>query len=162
MSKNDQEWFIGERSKALALMHLTRRKDLFVMTPGGDVGLEFIVSIAKEDGERSLRQFGVLLRGTKSPVKEEELNETLRPTLQSLQRLGQFPDPVCLLYFTMDDDQGYVTWVAEPKVVDNTPRLLMHGDAHCRKLNRALLDEIVSLVDRWYDAFFARIAVKAS
>jgi hypothetical protein len=62
----------------------------------------------------------------------------------------------------MDDDQGYYTWVAEPEVLDNAPRLLMHGEAHCRKLDRAALDEIISLVDHCYDAFFGRIAVKAS
>jgi hypothetical protein len=31
-----------------------------------------------------------------------------------------------------------------------------------RGLDRAALDEIVSRVDLWYDAFFASIAVKAS
>src|SRR5947208_988531 len=107
MSKNEQEWFIAERSKALALMHLTRRKDLAVTNAGRDVGLEFIVSIAKPEGEKSLRQLGVFLRGSKSLVTEEQLNQVLRPTIQSLEQIGQFPYPVCLLYFTMDDDQGY-------------------------------------------------------
>lgn len=162
MSKNEQEWFIAERSKALALMHLTRRQNLVVTSAGRDVGLEFIVSVAKPEGEKSLRPFGVFLRGTKSAATEEQLNPVLRPTMQALQRLGQFPYPVCLLYFTMDDDQGYSTWVAEPEVAGGAPRLLTHGVAHCRKLDRAALDEIVSRVDRWYDAFFGRIVVKAS
>ncbi len=143
-------------------MHLTRRKDLIIANAGRDVGLDFIASIARQEGERSLRQFGVILRGSRSPVTEDQLNQELRPTMQSLQRLGQFPYPVCLFYYTMDDDQGYFTWVAEPGVADDGPRLLMHTDAHCRKLDRAALDEIVSGVDRWYDAFFGRIAVKAS
>ena len=146
----------------LALMHLTRRKDLVVTNAGRDAGPEYIVSITNGKGERSLRQFGVFLRGTKSPVTDEQLNEVLRPTMQSLQRIGPFPYPVCLFHFTMDDDQGYSTWVAEPEVGDDTPRLLMHEEAHCRKLDRAALDEIVSRVDRWYDVFFARVAVKAS
>jgi hypothetical protein len=162
MSKNEQEWFIAERSRALALMHLTRRKDLAVTNAGQGVGLEFLVSIAKPEGEKSLRQFGVFLRGSKDQVTEEQLNQELRPTMQSLQRLGQFPYPVCLLYFTMDDDQGYFTWVAEPEVVNNAPQLLTQGEAHCRKLDRAALDEVVSRVDRWYDAFFGRIVVRAS
>jgi hypothetical protein len=162
MSKNEQEWFIAERSRALALMHLTRRKDLVVTNAGRDVGLEFIVSMARPDGEKTLRQFGVFLRGSKGPVTEEQLDQTLRPTMPSLERIGPFPYPVCLLYFTMDGDQGYYTWVAEPEVADDAPRLSVHGEAHCHKLDRAALDEIVSRVGRWYDAFFGRIVVRAS
>jgi hypothetical protein len=42
------------------------------------------------------------------------------------------------------------------------PRLLLHSEPHCHRFDRVLLDRIVGEVDRWYDAFFARIAVKAS
>jgi hypothetical protein len=61
-----------------------------------------------------------------------------------------------------DDDQGHYTWVAEPAVTAEGPRLLMHEAAHCPKLDRAALDEIVDRVDRWYHAFFNQIAVQAS
>src|SRR5437763_17142605 len=100
MSKSKQEWFIAER--ALALMHLTRRDDLIVTEAGRDVGLNFLVCITGQDGEKSLRQCGVFLRGTKSPVTEEQLNRALRPAMQSFQRTGQFPDPVSLFHCTMD------------------------------------------------------------
>src|SRR5436309_387823 len=163
MSESKQDWFIAERTRALALMHLTRRDDLVVTeTRGPDIGLDYVVSISKEDGEQSLRQFGVVLCGTKSPVTEDQLNKTLRPTMQAFQRTGQFPYPVCLLYFSMDDDQGYYTWVAEPAVMADGPRLIMHAKAHCRKLDREALDAIVASVHHWYEAFFGTIAVKAS
>jgi hypothetical protein len=164
MTKNDQEWFVAERTRALALRYLTRRDDLVVTEAGRGVGLEYVVYITRgeEAQGRSVRQFGVFLRGTKNAVTEEHLDKVLRPTMQGFLRTGQFPYPVCLFYFTMDDDQGYFTWVAEPAVAEEGPRLLMHAEAHCRKLDRAALDEIVSRVDRWYDAFFASIAVKAS
>ncbi|HKB38859.1 MAG TPA: hypothetical protein VKD72_20615, partial [Gemmataceae bacterium] len=77
-------------------------------------------------------------------------------------RIGEFPYPVCLLHFTMDDDQGYYTWVAEPVVTKDGPRLIQHAQAHCRKLDREALDHIVASVDRWYEAFFQTIAVKTS
>src|SRR5437762_12337491 len=97
MSENKQAWFVAERTRMLALMHLTRRDDLVITeTKGPDVGLNLFVTIRKGDGEKSLRQFGVILRGTKAPVTEEQLNKTLRPTMQSVQRTGQFPYPVCL------------------------------------------------------------------
>src|SRR5215471_16517833 len=147
MSESKQEWFVAERTRAFALMHLTRRDDLVVKETGGaDGGLDYIVSITRKNGEKSLRQFGVVLRGTKNPTTEEQLNKTLRPTMQSLQRIGQFPYPVCLLHFTMDDDQGYYTWVAEPVVTKDGPRLIQHAQAHCRKLDREALDHIVASV----------------
>lgn len=162
MSERTQEWFIAERARALALMHLTRRDDLFVSEADRTVGFQFIVSLRGETGERSLRQFGVFLRGTKGPLTEEHLNKALRPTMQSFQSVGQFPYPACLFHFSMDGDQGYDTWVAEPVVTDAGPRLILHAQAHCRKLDREALDALVAAVDRWYDAFFATIAVKAS
>jgi hypothetical protein len=164
MTKNDQEWFVAERTRALALMHLTRRDDLTITEAGQGVGLEYIVYLTRghKAQERSVRQFGVSVRGTKNLVTPEHLDKALRPTMQGFLRAGPFPYPVCLFHFTMDDDQGDFTWVAEPAVGQEGPRLLMHAEAHCRKLDRAALDEVVSRVDRWYDAFFASIAVKAS
>jgi len=162
MSEEKQDWFVAERARALTMIHLTRRKDLLVKQAGREVGLEYVVSITKDEGEPSLRQFGVFLRGAKTAVTEDHLDKLLRPTMRSFQRIGPFPYPVCLFHFTMEDDQGHFTWVAEPVVGEDGPKLLMHAKAHCRKLDRAVLDEIVDRVDRWYDAFFRRIAVKAS
>jgi hypothetical protein len=34
--------------------------------------------------------------------------------------------------------------------------LVQHGDASCRPLDTAAIDQIVESVDRWYDAFFAK------
>ena len=160
MSEEKQKWFVAERARALAMIHLTRRDDLTVMK--SDLGLEFIVAVAKEGGGPSLRQFGVALRGTKSPATVARLDKVLRPAMQSFRGVGAFPYPVCLFHFTMDDDKGFYTWVAEPAVAGGEARLLMHQAAHCRTLDRAALDEIVGRVDRWYDAFFGRIAVEAS
>ena|ERR1019366_7057098 len=162
MSVSTQAWFVEERARAMAIVHLTRRDDLIVSKAAQGVGLEFIVTIHKENGEPSVRQFGVFLRGTKSRMTETHLDETLRPAIQSFFRMGQFPYPVCLFHFSMDDDQGYFTWVAEPAIIDGGPKLLMHETSHCRKLDKAALDEIVEKVDGWYDAFFRQIAVKAS
>jgi len=159
MSENNQKWFITERTRAFALVHLTRRKDLAITEEDRGVGLQFVAYITKADGERLLRQFGVFLRGALEPTTEQRLNKKLHSTMQSLAEIGQYPYPVCLFYFTMRDDQGYYAWVAEPAVEDDQPRLLVHSEAHCRKLDRQALDEIVAQVDRWDDAFFARIAV---
>jgi len=162
MGEGKQKWFIDERARALAMIHLTRRDDLIVTNAEQGSGLEFIVSIARDEGEPSLCRFGVFLRGTKGPLTEARLGTVLRPTMRSLLGMGEFPYPVCLFHFSMDDDKGHYTWVAEPAVTAEGPRLMMHQAAHCRKLDRIALDEIVGKVDRWYDAFFGQIAVEAS
>lgn len=162
MTEHSQEWFIEERTRALALIHLTRRDDLAVANAGPGLGMQLIVSIAKHKGEPSLRQFGVSLHGARPGTSEDDLDRTLRPAIRSLRSKGEYPYPACLFHFSMDDDQGYYTWVAEPAVVEGGPRLLMHDAPHCHKLDRAALDDVVTRVDAWYDAFFARIAVKAS
>jgi hypothetical protein len=164
MSENGQEWFVAERSKVLARVYLTRRDDLVIRDPGAgrDVGLEYLVGITREGEKSSVRQFGVVLRAARDRVTEEHLNKILRPTMESFLRVGEFPYPVCLLYFTMDDNQGYYTWIAEPTLTeDGKPRLQVHSTADCKKLDREALDKIVSQVDAWYDAFFANIVVGA-
>ncbi|HWG45085.1 MAG TPA: hypothetical protein VN688_20110 [Gemmataceae bacterium] len=162
MSENEQEWFIVERGRALARMHLTRRDDLIVTEAGKDVGLDYLVYITKADEKPSVRQFGLALRSTRNAVTEEKLSKVLRPTMQALLRVGDFPYPVCLFSFTMEDNQGYSTWIAEPVLTeDGKPRLRMHSAASCTKLDRAALDRIVNQVDAWYDAFFSSIVISA-
>jgi len=163
MAGESDQWFVAERSRALALMYLSHRKDLVITEQkGADIGLDFIVYVVKESESPSLRQFGIALGGTAGPASAEQLDKALRPTMQSFQRIGQFPYPVGLLHFTMQDDQGYWTWVAEPAVSKDAPQLLIHSEPHAQRIDRGLLDRIVERVDRWYDAFYARIAVKAS
>lgn len=163
MTENTNQWFIAERSRALALMCLSHREDLVIKdVKDRGTGLDFMVSIVKEKEPLSVRQFGIVLRGAANPVTEERLNEELRPALKSFQSIGQFPYPTGLLHFTMQDDRGYFTWLAEPAVAEGGPLLLLHSEAHCHKFDRGLLDGIVEAVDQWYDAFFARITVKAS
>lgn len=154
MSDDRQEWFIQERTRALAMVHLTRRDDLVVTNAGPASGLQLLVNVTRDKGQPSGRQFGVLLRGAMGPVTGSDIHVTL-PS-------GELPYPVCVFFITMADDQGYYAWVAEPEVTADGPRLLMHAGPPFRKLDRAALDEIVGRVDRWYDAFFSRIAVKAS
>ena len=161
MSVDTQEWFVAERTRALAMVLLTRRDDLIVANAPPGVGLQFLVSISRDEGGPSVRQFGVFLRGTKSAVTAAHLDRVLRPTMQSFLRIGPFPYPVCLFHFTMDDDRGYYSWVAEPALTDDGPRLLVHDGPHCRPLDTPALDEIVEKVDRWYDEFFRQIAVQA-
>lgn len=155
------EWFIEQRTRAMALMHLTRRDDLAIAEPDRD-GQTLYVTLARGKGQPSFRTFAVFLRGDRAAASKEELERSLRPSFRSMLRSGEYPYPVCVWHFGMAGDQAHHCWLAEPDVADGAPRLIMHDAPHCLPLDRAALDEIVSRVDAWYDAFFDRVAVRAS
>jgi hypothetical protein len=163
MSGNGQEWFVTERARAMALVHLTRRDDLEPRPGASEVGLDYLVAIRKADSRPSVRQFGVILRADVEPANLEHVDRHLRPTIRTLSSQLQYPYPVCLFYFTMQDNQGYYIWVAEPVVTESgTPRLQVPSPVKFKRLDREALDAIVTQVDRWYDAFYQSVLVSTS
>ena len=153
MAEQKLEWYLGERVKALAIMHLTRRNDLLIKAEvrEPEVNEDLLVEIVSPQNA-GWRRFGVSLRGTKVPVTLDRADQYLTTSLRRLREHGEFPYPSCLFYFTMDDNQGYFTWIAEPIVDDEIPKLRLHEDARCSRLDRDALDRIVSRVNDWYDA----------
>jgi Domain of unknown function (DUF4365) len=153
---SQQKRLISERVRALAIMYLTRRSDLVVREETTDVGIDLLVSVHPEEKE-GLRQFGVELRGSWSAATAESANAGLYTSMQSMRRYGPFPFPVVLLLFTMQDNQGWYTWAAEPMISSQgNPKLTQHGEAHCRPLDERAVGGLVERVNRWYDAFFAK------
>jgi len=152
-----KKWFVAERAKALAMVLLTRRNDLVVTETKEESGLDLTVHVRTGE-DRSTRPFGVYLTATMNPVTIETTNSQLKPVMAKVQSRGPFHYPVCVFYFMVKEDQGYYTWAAEPVVTDNgQPRLKLHADADCNRLDNESLEEIVCDVNRWYDAFYETI-----
>jgi len=158
--KNDkiatvQGTFIGERIKDLAVMYLTRRSDLELKWQDpSDEWIDCIVEIkGKEKPARRL--FGVELSGTMSPVTDDHANKVLYPKMQSMRRRGKYPYPVCLLYFTMANNEGRFTWVAEPVLESGKPVLRYHEQADTKKFDKGELDQIIGQINHWFDAMEA-------
>jgi hypothetical protein len=157
MTKQD-DWYIPERTRALATMYLTRRPDLTVKFER-DTGLDILVEIGGRAGVE-WRAFGVVLLGSMSKTTISGANKYLNKNAKWLNRgelIHRIPSPTCLFYFTMKDDAGYYTWMAEPIVKDDAAKLKFHTTADCRLLDRAGLDEIVSRVNDWYNALYSPI-----
>lgn len=162
MPDNNQEWYVAERSRAMLIVHLTRRDDLILSEGAKETGLDYLVKIKRDNEVLSVRQFGLFLRASVKPLSLPQLNKVLRSQVRSLLRGKNFTYPVCLLYFTMQDNQGYYTWMMEPVLTeDGKPQLRRHSDASCVQLDHAALDKIVSQVNAWYDAFFSSIIISA-
>jgi len=146
-----QERFLAERVRALATIILTRRGDLAIAETKKDTGLDFHVSIDREDKTMRLT-FGVLLRGALASVSLDDANRILGPTLGQFQGMRKFTYPVCLLFFTMREDQAFFSWLAEPIVSASAPKLVHHSQANCRELTNEVLDHVVEQIVAWYDA----------
>jgi hypothetical protein len=151
VTDDSKEQFLGERVRALATIVLTRRDDLSIVETKKDTGLDYHVYIDREDKPMRL-MFGVLLRGVPSPVTSEQANGVLVPTMGQFQGMRKFTYPVCLLFFTMREEQAYFSWLAEPVVSDSVPKLVHHAKANCVELTNERLAQVIDEIVAWYDS----------
>ena len=139
-------------------MHLTRRPDLTVRREVRAVGqvLDLLVEITEKGTPTGWKKFGIYLQGTKTPVTVSDANSKLKISLRRFfNNYGEPAIPFCLFYFTMEDNQGYFTWVAEPVVDEGRFRLKYHKDkADCVLLDDQVLDQIVEAVNAYYVALY--------
>ena len=87
----------------------------------------------------------------------EQANAVLGPTLGFFQGLRKFTYPVCLFFFTVREEQAFFSWLAEPIVNGDGPKLVHHATANCVELTDALLGDVVDRVVAWYDAVEAAL-----
>jgi hypothetical protein len=151
MTDEARERLLADQVRALATVVLTRRGDLTVVETKRDTGLDFHVYIDREDKPMRL-VFGVLLRGVPSPLTPEQANQVLGPTMGQFQGMRKFTYPVCLLFFTLRDEQAFFSWLAEPAVSGEMPKLVHHQKAKCVPLTDDLLARAVEQIVTWYDA----------
>ena len=164
MSVKEQrrEILIEKRARALAMVLLTRREDLLIEEVQDDLGLDYLVRFHTE-GKEGLREFGIKLSGVWSAATKEHADQVLRPSVQRMKRYGPFPRPVCLFFFTMEDDGAWYTWVAKPLVSEDSKALLRSCDApDCWPLDRRTLKGILEQVDAWYDALFPSLVANGT
>ena len=149
-----EAWYIGQRSEALAIMYLTRRDDLIVsMQKEEDRGLDFWVTLLK-DGGYSGRLFGVEVKAAVSVPKLVQRDDIIeiKLNLAPLQSLAELPFPLCLFFFTLENDQGCCKWILEPVIEDQkNPKLCFNKSNNFKKLTDEEIDNLVSAVNNWYD-----------
>jgi hypothetical protein len=152
MSETMRERFIQDRIRAMATVLLTRRSDLNAVETKQSTGLDYHIFIDRDDKSMRL-EFGLLLRGVPSPVTADQANRVVGPTMDFFRGLGKFTYPVCLFLFTMQQELAFFTWLAEPVVAPQGPKLVYRTVADCAELTDTRLDSAVEQVVAWYDAF---------
>src|SRR6266498_4810286 len=140
---SSQPWYVAERAEVLAKVFLTRRGDVRVTSAASDRGFDLQVELLK-DGAPTGRVFGVEIKAQVESRTDKEIR--LRPQV----RLNAEVFPVCLFFFTMEDDRGYWDWLSMPVLTsDERPRLEKPRVVDLRPLTTASIDEVVDSVNRW-------------
>lgn len=154
ITKEKEAWYIGQRAESLAVMYLTRRNDLIVSRQQKDYGLDFLVTIT-QGGGYSGRLFGVEVKATASTPKSAQHDNfiTIPVDEAATNYPTEFPFPVCLLFFTLDNDYGYYKWLLEPVVeAQHNPKLIFNQSNQLKKLSDEAIDDMISSINLWYDS----------
>jgi hypothetical protein len=156
---NEQAWYIGERAEALARVQLTRRKDLRVYQELNHTGVDFLVEISK-DARNTRRVFGIQIKGQVEAINETTQQKTeISDTYTNQMNTDVFPFPICVFFFTMEDDRGYYTWLTEPIITqDGQPKLRVNAGEQAYPLMSLELSAIIEQVNTWYDALSKALA----
>lgn len=153
--KIDLNPFIEQRTKALAVVALTRRRDLVINWLEDDSsGMDMYVRIGPPSKQQFVRSFGVLLKGTAHPiptvkVATSEINKRIPPDRRKWHSF-----PVLIMLFSMEQDKGYWAWYTEPSIEGDNPKLSFPEKFTCNVINEKHIEEIVQIVDAWYDALY--------
>jgi len=131
--QTEQPWYIGLRSEALAIVSLTRRDDLLVsqQQKDKDTGLDLLVKITK-DGNYTGRIFGVQVKATVSSselIQDDDIFRLKNQEYNNLKVFRDLPFPVCLFFFTLDNDKGYYRWILEPIIHEGNNMSLKFNDS---------------------------------
>jgi hypothetical protein len=157
MAVADKE-LIGLRAESLAVVYLTRRSDLIVRTEPHDTGIDLLVSIKTND-HMSGRLFGVIVKGSSAKQWHSTENGLIWRMISEVatpldyKKIEDFPFPVCLFVFRLEDDTGYWFWLRRPEVDGSQNRSLVVDRSHIlQRLDNDAIDELVKTVNRWYEA----------
>jgi hypothetical protein len=147
MIKPNLEYFIAERAEHLAIVHLTRSQNLAIERLNADYGLDLLASISRDESPTG-RIFGIQVKGQDQALKGQQTPQFMLSP-QEHQYFQELPFPVCILFFTMDDDRGYYNWI---KLSHAANKHLRPVEADSWKvLNDASIAQIVEEVNHWYD-----------
>jgi hypothetical protein len=150
----DVDRLMYARSRALAAMYLTRRKGGKVQDAAQGIGIDLLFTFPVGN-KRGIRQLGIELKYALDPVPNDDPDSFLESSWRDLVNVGPFPLPVVVFFFTMKDDKGWYTWVAEP-VIKNSglAQLLLRSEPISQPLTDKSLESLLDGVNLWYEAHY--------
>ncbi len=147
MSSTNEPWFVAERSKALAGVLLTSRKDVRVRDERKhDSGLDFLVEIDTDD-PLSTQLFVVQVKGATSSDPNDWMQD-IQPLFRG--HVSPISLPACVFVVNVRDNKAFYAWVAEPQVEAKGATLRFHETGTFHPLDPAAASDIIDRVKAWY------------
>lgn len=157
MPNDDRNWFITERSEALASLMLTSRADVTVTSESRkDDGVDLVVAINDAEGLHT-RLFVIQVKGTTSSDKRVWVKNVKQLYLQKPPYL-----PACVFVINVQSNEATYAWVAEPLVEGKSAKLSFFKSPDFHSLDQNAVDNIISRVRQWYDAIPRSLKTQAS
>lgn len=154
-NKQDRAEYIAERVHVLSMLFLSRRKDLAIsVSDKADLGVDYVVDVRNGNGA-SYRRFGIIAKGF---WDKTSLGQP--PELEGISRLlggHEYPFPVALFAFTMEENLAFYSWIMEPAIENGAAQLRMRKRGLLQELTFSNLDKLLDDVNAWYDAFFTAL-----
>jgi hypothetical protein len=145
----EHDWFITERSEALASLLLTSRPDLTVRSEKKhDDGVDFVVALKEPNDTLTTKIFIVQVKGTLSS-DQKRWTENVK---QLYRKSNEFYLPACVFIVNVRSNDAAYAWVAEPKVNGGGARLNFFQHPEFHALDAKAVDQIVGRVRTWYDS----------
>jgi hypothetical protein len=144
-----EQWYIGQRAEALTKVLLTRRTDLIITSlQEEERGLDYRVEITPE-GQPTGRIFGIQV---KARIQALQKDTQLRLNGHTDGEKMTTIFPVCLFYFTMEDNGAYYRWLIEPIITnDQAPKLSKVRTNEFHKLDSEEINHIITRINDWYE-----------
>lgn len=150
MEKN-QLWYVAKRAESMAIMMLTRLSNVHVQQFERDYGLDLLVSI----GTKSFgRVFGIEVKGTINISSFISRNGTLKKRVlkQIRSMVVEYPFPIGIFVFDMNEDNGYFSWITAPIVTATGSAVTTIQDpVSLVPLKTEMIEQIIKQVNNWYD-----------
>jgi hypothetical protein len=133
--KDFNEW----RAEKLGYVYFSRIKDLIITESNADdTFFDYLIDVG-ESGKQTGRLFGVEVKALNGASID------IRSIVKQYQHISF---PLLLMAFDNKIDQGYFTWIKEPK--EDGHLFLNYTTKNLNKLDNNSLNRIVQQVKEWY------------
>jgi hypothetical protein len=152
--------YIARRADLLAQLILTRRKGVRILTfdDESDAGIDLIAQLPPLAGgghDGTIKSYVcVQVKGTSGALEDEAAAvEYIRKLWKPISEKTYFMAPVVFLLFSMEGDQGYFSWVMEPRVDrEEGPSLTRVESPEMTRITRKSIDGMLDEVEKWFKA----------
>ncbi|MCI0682467.1 MAG: hypothetical protein L0Y71_10205 [Gemmataceae bacterium] len=145
-----------KRAETLTQLVLTRRRDVNLVFVGThqQLGFDFLATVGQPIGKGILPTFGVEVRATPDPLDDQSVAVKFLTQNWKHRHSKGFPlCPIVVFLFSVENDQGYWSWLMEPSVSkDGRPTLDRVSEFDLKKITGKSIDGLIHRVEEWYQA----------